>query len=151
MESMRGEVVLNIPAQRAWHMFMNDQVISKINPEMLASAKFIEGDGGPGSVRLFKLGPAVKDYVKESIQKIDQMEIGRSVTYHVVGGDLPKMYDPYRVTFSFTPVQGQEKDKCVAQWKAEFRPLTLATPPPEKARDAALGFLTFFDKVQLSY
>lgn len=85
------------------------------------------------------------------MEKIEKVEKGRSVTYQVVDGDLRKMYDPYRVTFSFIPVEGKENEMCFAEWKAEFEPLTPATPPPEKAKDAALVFLKCFDKYQLSY
>ncbi|KAF8409242.1 hypothetical protein HHK36_005344 [Tetracentron sinense] len=149
MRTMKGEVVLNIPAEKAWEMYRNNEIISKINPEMLAGAEYIEGDGGPGSLRLFKLGPAVHGYVRESTEQIEKVETGRSITYRVIEGELRNMYDPYRVTFSFTPVSGQEGEKCIAEWKAEFEPLSPATPPPEKARDAALGFLESFEKFQL--
>ncbi|PSS05718.1 MLP-like protein [Actinidia chinensis var. chinensis] len=151
MRSMKGEVVLNMPAEKAWDMYRNDEIISKINPEMLAAAQYIEGDGSPGSIRLFKLGPAVSGYVKDSTEKIERVETGRCVMYSVIAGDLKNLYDPYRVTFSFIPVEGKENEQCIAEWKVEFEPLSPATPPPEKARDAALGFLKSFDKFQLSY
>ncbi|GMN53798.1 hypothetical protein TIFTF001_022928 [Ficus carica] len=151
MRSLKGEVELNMPAERAWEMYRNNQIMSKIKPEMLAHAEYIQGDGSPGSLRLLKLGPAVRSYVKESTEKIERVEGGRSVTYRVVGGDLHKMYEPYRVTFSFTPLQGKENEKCLAEWKAEYEALNPATPPPEKARDAALGFLKWFDKFEPSY
>lgn len=57
MKMMKGEVVLNIPAEKAWEMYRNNEIISQINPEMLSGAEYIQGDGGPGSLRLFKLGP----------------------------------------------------------------------------------------------
>ncbi|KAG8642465.1 MLP-like protein 423 [Manihot esculenta] len=145
MKRLEGEVVLKIPAEKAWEMYRDDEIISKINPEMLALAQYVEGDGSPGSLRLFKLGPAICNYVKESMEKIEKVEKGRSVTYSVIGGELKKMYDPYKVTFSFTPVKGKENEQCLAAWKAEFEPLTPATPLPEKARDAAVGFLRCFD------
>ncbi|KAJ4823102.1 hypothetical protein Tsubulata_017601 [Turnera subulata] len=151
MRTMRGEVVLNIPAKKAWEMYRDNNIVSKINPEMLALAEYIEGDGSPGSLRLFKLGPAVHSYVKESTEEIERVEDGRSVTYRVIGGDLKQMYDPYRVTFSFLPMEGEESQKCIAEWKAEFEPLTPATPPPEQARDAALGFLKSFERFEVSY
>jgi hypothetical protein len=94
---------------------------------------------------------AVNSYVKESTQKIEKVEIGRSVTYRVVGGDLRDMYDPYRVTFSFFPVEGKEEEKCIAEWKADYELLNSSMPPPDKARDAALGFLKSFDKLEPSY
>ncbi|XP_010260193.1 PREDICTED: MLP-like protein 423 isoform X2 [Nelumbo nucifera] len=146
MESMKGEVVLNIPAQKAWEMYRDDEIISKINPNMLARAEYIEGDGSPGSLRVFKLGPG---YVRESTEKIEKVEAGRSITYSVIGGELRNMYDPYKATFSFIPLRGQEGEKCIAEWKAEFKPLSPSIPPPEKAKDAALGFLKHFDKFQL--
>ncbi|KAL9454207.1 hypothetical protein AB3S75_009743 [Citrus x aurantiifolia] len=151
MKKMKGQVALNLPAEKAWEMYRNNEIISKINPEMLAHAEYIQGDGSPGSHRLFKLGPAVHSYVKESIEKIEGVETGRSVTYLVVDGELKGMYDPYRVTISFTPVEGKQDEMCIAEWAAEFEPLTTSTPAPEKARAAALGFLKCFDKFQLSY
>ncbi|PQQ19047.1 uncharacterized protein Pyn_16964 [Prunus yedoensis var. nudiflora] len=54
---MEGEVMLGIPAEKAWEMYRDNDIINKINPEMLTSAEYIEGDGRPGSLRLFKLGP----------------------------------------------------------------------------------------------
>ena len=56
---MKGEVVLNIPAEKAWEMYRDNEVISKINPEMLARTEYIQGDGSPGSLRLYKLGPCI--------------------------------------------------------------------------------------------
>ncbi|PIA26957.1 hypothetical protein AQUCO_08400015v1 [Aquilegia coerulea] len=148
MKSMQGEVLLNISAHKAWEMYRDNEIISKINPDMLAGAEYIEGDGSPGSLRIFRLGPAVRDYVKESIQKIEKVEVGKSVRYRVIQGELRDMYDPYIVTFSFVPVPGSQENKCTAQWKAEFEPLSPDTPPPEQARDAALGFLESFEKFQ---
>lgn len=88
--------------------------------------------------------------MKESVEKIENVETGRSVTYEVIGGDLKEMYDPYRVTFSFIPIEG-DNNKCIAEWKAEFMVSAPATPPPEMAKDAALRFLKSFDNFQLSY
>lgn len=59
MKRLEGEVVLKIPAEKAWEMYRDDEIISKINPEMLALAQYVEGDGSPGSLRLFKLGPGL--------------------------------------------------------------------------------------------
>lgn len=59
MKKMKGQVVLNLPAEKAWEMYRNNEIISKINPEMLAHAEYIQGDGSPGSLRLFKLGPGM--------------------------------------------------------------------------------------------
>ncbi|KAK9152753.1 hypothetical protein Sjap_000233 [Stephania japonica] len=149
MQCMRGEVVLNIPAQKAWGMHRDDNIISKINPDMLAGAEYIQGDGSPGSLRRFRLGPAVQGYVRESTEKIENVDDAKhSVTYTVIGGELSHMYHPYRVTFSFNPHHHQtphDPIKCLAEWMVEFEPVSPATPPPHKARDAALAFLKCFD------
>lgn len=57
MKTMRGEVVLNIPAKKAWEMYRNNEIMSKIDPSMLTGAEYLQGDGSPGSSRLFRLGP----------------------------------------------------------------------------------------------
>ena len=56
---MRGEVALNMAAEKAWEMYRDNEIVSKINPEMLAQAYYVEGDGSPGSLRVFKLGPGI--------------------------------------------------------------------------------------------
>uniref|UniRef100_J3MSL0 Bet v I/Major latex protein domain-containing protein n=2 Tax=Oryza brachyantha TaxID=4533 RepID=J3MSL0_ORYBR len=145
MKSLQGEVKLNIPANKAWEMFTNNETLGKISPEMLSGAEYLEGDGSPGSLRVFKLGPALHHFVKESVQKIEKVETGRCFGYEVVSGELKEVYDPYHVTFSFAPVPGKEEEQCVAGWKAEFEPISPTSPPPEKAKDAALGFLKLFE------
>lgn len=92
---------------------------------------------------------ALHGYVKESTEKIEKVETGRSVTYQVIGGELKEMYDPYRVTFSFIPTAGKEREQCTVEWKVEFELLSPAIPPPEKAKDAALGFLKSFEKLEI--
>ncbi|XP_026663679.2 major strawberry allergen Fra a 1-E-like [Phoenix dactylifera] len=149
MKTMRGQVLLHIPAKKAWEIFRNNGILSKLNPNMLASAEYLQGDGSPGSLRLFKLGPALHGYVKESKQKIEKVESGKSVAYQVVGGELTGMYDPYHVSFTFLPAPGREDEQCIAEWKAKFKPLSPATPPPEKAKDAALEFLKSFERTEL--
>lgn len=49
------------------------------------------------------------------------------------------------LTFTFLPVPGKEDEQCIAEWKAEFKRLSPAAPPPEKAEDAALQFLKTFE------
>ncbi|XP_062192111.1 major strawberry allergen Fra a 1-E-like [Phragmites australis] len=145
MKSLQGEVQLNIPATKAWEIFTNNETVAKINPEMLAGAEYLEGDGSPGSLRLFRLGPALHHFVKESVQKIEKIESGRCLGYEVIRGELKEMYDPYHVTVSFIPVPGKEGEQCIATWKAEFEPISPTTPMPENAKDAALGFLKLFE------
>ena len=60
IETMRGEIVLNMSAEKAWEVLTNNDKLSKVDPQMLSSAEYIEGDGSPGTLRLFKLGPGTK-------------------------------------------------------------------------------------------
>ncbi|KAF3342055.1 MLP-like protein 423 [Carex littledalei] len=149
IETMRGEIVLNMSAEKAWEVFTSNDKLSKVDPQMLSSAEYITGDGGPGTLRLFKLGPALHDFVKESLQKIEKVEPGRCLAYQVVDGQLHELYDPYRVTFTFIPVSGKETEQCTVEWKAEFTLLSPEIPPPVKAKDAALDFLKSFEKCEL--
>lgn len=57
MGFLNGEVKLNIPASKAWEIYRNNELTRKVNPDLLADAQYIEGDGAPGSIRLLKLGP----------------------------------------------------------------------------------------------
>lgn len=82
--------------------------------------------------------------MKESLENIEDVVDGRSVTYRVIEGELRNFYDPYRVTFTFAPVEGKENEKCTAEWQAQFEPLAPTTPPPERAKEAALKFLKCF-------
>ncbi|XP_031473330.1 major strawberry allergen Fra a 1-E-like [Nymphaea colorata] len=150
MRTLKGEVMINVPAPTAWGMFMNNEVVSKINPQFLAEAEYLQGDGSPGSLRHFKLGPALRGFVKESTQKIEKVENGRLVSYSLVDGELRNMYDPYKITFTFMPEPGYEQKKCKAEWKADFEPLNPDVPPPEKAREAALDFLRSLEKFHCS-
>jgi hypothetical protein len=79
------------------------------------------------------------------VQKIEKIESGRHFSYQVIRGELKEMYDPYHVTFSFIPVPGKEGEQCIAGWKAEFELINPHDPLPEKAKDAALGFLKLFE------
>lgn len=57
---MKGQVVLCIQAERAWNMYRDNETISKIKPEMLTDAHYVQGDGSPGTLRLFKFGPGTR-------------------------------------------------------------------------------------------
>lgn len=59
MRSLSGEVALKMPAEKAWEMYRDNEIISKIDPAKLSHAEYIAGDGGPGSLRVFKLGPGM--------------------------------------------------------------------------------------------
>ncbi|PON94033.1 Bet v I/Major latex protein [Trema orientale] len=148
MRSLKGEVVLNIPAEKAWEMYRDNKIVSQ-KPEMLAHAEYIPKE----MVEPWK-SQAFEAWSRRVLLTRPSERVGRKgeeETLQQIICDLHKMYDPYRVTFSFTPLQGKEQDKCIAEWKAEYEVRNTTMPPPEKARDAALGFLKWFDKFEPSY
>ncbi|GLJ17075.1 hypothetical protein SUGI_0295390 [Cryptomeria japonica] len=152
MGFLNGEVKLNIPASKAWEIYRNNELTRKVNPDLLADAQYLEGDGTPGSIRLLKLGPAVNKYVSQSKEKIEKVKEDKNgtyeITYKVVDGELKKMYDPYTVTFTFTPLQAGD---CTAAWRAQYNPLIADVPPPEKAKKAALQFMKEIENFYLSF
>jgi hypothetical protein len=79
MKSLQGEVHLNIPASKAWEMFTNNETLGKISPEMLSGAEYLEGDGSPGSLRIFKLGPG-----KETISDMFLVQSFQLFTCNVI-------------------------------------------------------------------
>lgn len=57
MRTIKGEVIINVPAPTAWEMFVDNDVLSRIKPELIAGAEYLQGDGSPGSLRRCILGP----------------------------------------------------------------------------------------------
>lgn len=59
MPSFKHEVELEVSAATMWAA-MKDQneIFPKIMPEAVSSIEIVEGEGGPGSVRLVKFGPS---------------------------------------------------------------------------------------------
>ncbi|KAI5311277.1 hypothetical protein L3X38_000115 [Prunus dulcis] len=85
---MEAEVMLGIPAEKAWEIYRDNDIINKINPEMLTSAEYIEGDGCHGSLRLFKLGPiqtSAPSTDKFQLEIDTNVKIGRALTILVMG------------------------------------------------------------------
>lgn len=58
--------------------------------------------------------------MKESTEKIEEVEWDRSTTYQVIAGELRKMYSPYPGTFFFSPVAGRENEQCIAEWEVSL-------------------------------
>ncbi|OAE23739.1 hypothetical protein AXG93_4776s1230 [Marchantia polymorpha subsp. ruderalis] len=96
MPSFKHEVELEVSAATMWAA-MKDQneIFPKIMPEAVSSIEIVEGEGGPGSVRLVKFGPMVPEggFVKERIVSLD-IEGFSVVSEEVEGGHL--------VQFGFT-------------------------------------------------
>ncbi|KAG6541165.1 hypothetical protein Mapa_017462 [Marchantia paleacea] len=90
MPSFEHELELGVSAGAMWAA-MKDQntIFPKLMPEAIASIEIVEGEGGPGSVRVVKFGPMVPDggSVKERIVSLD-IEGCSVVSEEVEGGHL---------------------------------------------------------------
>ncbi|KAG6541170.1 hypothetical protein Mapa_017467 [Marchantia paleacea] len=90
MPSFEHEVELGVPAAVMW-VALKDQntVLPKLMPELVASIDIVEGEGGPGSVRLVKFGSMIPDggFVKDRIVSLD-VEGFTVVSEEVEGGHL---------------------------------------------------------------
>ncbi|KAG6541171.1 hypothetical protein Mapa_017468 [Marchantia paleacea] len=96
MPTFDHEVELEVSAATMWAA-MKDQntIFPKIMPQAVSSIEIVEGEGGPGSVRVVKFGPMVPEggFVKERIVSLD-IEGFSVVSEEVEGGHL--------VQFGFT-------------------------------------------------
>ncbi|CAI0424425.1 unnamed protein product [Linum tenue] len=70
----------------------------------------------PGSIRLFQLGPGSCAELRESTEKIEKVEPGRSVTYRVIGGDLRDNNRRRWVTVKVWPAVGLISLEDAQQW-----------------------------------
>ncbi|KAG6541167.1 hypothetical protein Mapa_017464 [Marchantia paleacea] len=96
MPSFEVEIELGVSASVMWAALKDQNTIfPKLMPEAIASIDIVEGEGGPGSVRVVKFGPMVPDggYVKERIVSLD-VEGYSVVSEEIEGGHL--------VQFGFT-------------------------------------------------
>ncbi|GJN03332.1 hypothetical protein PR202_ga20764 [Eleusine coracana subsp. coracana] len=159
MKNLRGEVRLNIPADKAWEMFTNNETVAKINPEMLASAEYLEGDGSPGSLRIFRLGTDKTECTNLNIELIilDDLSVGLHKLQHCITlyrNMSRRLKRLSRVGISVMKSVAASAQTVfqtlIAGWKAEFDLINPPAPLPENAKDAALGFLKLFESCRAS-
>lgn len=90
MSKFDHEVELEISAAALWDVLKDqEKILPKIIPEAIASIETVEGEGGPGSIRLIKFGSMAPDggYVKEKLVSLD-LEGFTVVSEQIEGGHL---------------------------------------------------------------
>jgi len=131
--------VLNCGAQDAWECCKHsDKVLPDLLPEYFSSAEILEGNGGPGTVRVLHFGPAIPQAgaAKERLDKVD--EATRTLSYTVVEGD-PR-YTNFTADVHF---EASGEKQTAATWTAKYDPVGEAGPPEHIKNVSILMFKTF--------
>ncbi|KAH7387467.1 hypothetical protein KP509_16G024300 [Ceratopteris richardii] len=148
-------IELGIGVEEMWPALKNAvNLIVHHCPDFMSSCEMLHGDGGPGSIRLVKFGPAsgLVTYAKEEIIEVDEENM--KLTYLLLEGDLKKQFELFKPSLSLQTVaaaqastdlcKGMEaaaeepKDlnkgieaqpKCMATWVLEYK-LQEGVPSP---------------------
>ncbi|MCO5559897.1 hypothetical protein L7F22_013501 [Adiantum nelumboides] len=134
---MAAAIELKVPAASLWETIKDPAVVPKLMPEYVSGCEYVEGDGGVGSLRLMKFGPAVAHFVtisKERIEAVD--EAGKKLAYSVIEGELMNYFKLYKV--SLEVVQGVGDHTCIVNWSLQYEPINPEMPPPEISKEGAI-------------
>ncbi|KAI5076526.1 hypothetical protein GOP47_0008591 [Adiantum capillus-veneris] len=136
--SMAAAIELKVPATTLWDTIKNPEVVPKLMPEYVSSCEYLEGDGGVGSIRLMKFGPAVAHFVTFSKERIDAVDdSSKKLAYSVFEGELMNYFKSYKVSVEL--VQGVEDKGCTLNWSLEYEPINPDMPPPEISKEGAIS------------
>ncbi|KAJ7566676.1 hypothetical protein O6H91_02G114200 [Diphasiastrum complanatum] len=145
------QVELKVPAKAIWKAFAVDGhlLLPKVVPQVISSVEILEGDGGVGTVRLVKFGPAVPGIptVKEKIETLDEEKLTISIV-GLEGGPLGTLVSSTKVTTSFGP--GADAGTSIAHWCLEVVPIGEQPPPPAEAEQGAIHTLKALEGYLLS-
>ncbi|XP_024368505.1 uncharacterized protein [Physcomitrium patens] len=136
--------LLNCDAADAWECCKHsDKVLPDLLPEYFSSAEILEGNGGPGTLRVLHFGPAIPQAgaAKERLDKVD--EASKTLSYTVVEGD-PR-YTNFTADVSFKSVGDNQTE---ATWTAKYDPVGEAGPPEHIKNISILMFKTFEKAIQ---
>ncbi|KAG0626264.1 hypothetical protein M758_2G115200 [Ceratodon purpureus] len=115
-EKAEVEVKLGVPVERMWSAAKKIEVLMpQVLPDVFVRCD-LEGDGGPGSIRVYHCGPAIQEgfVIRERVDEID--DAGHSMSYTVVEGD-PR-YKSMRATIRY--VASEDGASSSAVFNAEY-------------------------------
>ncbi|CAM6090947.1 unnamed protein product [Calypogeia fissa] len=117
---------VNISVERIWAAMKDlKHILPKIMPIMRVAVD-IEGDGGPGSIRIIKFPSGVSTKVF-SIDRIDVLDDATYTEKHtLIGGEAEKPYAFYRTTMTFRAI---DKMSTIVSWSVEYEPLDAFVVP----------------------
>ncbi|GLJ33407.1 hypothetical protein SUGI_0672370 [Cryptomeria japonica] len=132
------EVELGAPASAVWKVFTKDfvDVFPKLLPNSFTSIQLLEGDGGVGTLFLFKFGAAVHKGMTYQKEKVVEKDEGKHIiALEVIEGGHRQM------GFSYYKTRFEMKDKgessCVIHCNIEYEtvsgePVTTLTADASK-------------------
>jgi len=137
--------VLNCGAQDAWECCKHsDKVLPDLLPEYFSSAEILEGNGGPGTVRVLHFGPAIPQAgaAKERLDKVD--DATRTLSYTVLKGD-PR----YTNVTAEVHFEAKGEKQTAVTWTVKYDPAGEAGPP-EHMKDISILIFKTFEKAVLA-
>lgn len=110
------EVNLSVPVHRIWSAAKKIDVLMPLALPDVFSRCDLDGDGGPGTIRVYHCGPAIQEGLKirERIDEIDEER--HSISYTVLEGD--SRYKCMRANITYFP--NADSATSTAVFKAEY-------------------------------
>ncbi|KAJ0750903.1 putative Bet v I/Major latex protein [Helianthus annuus] len=106
-----AQVTVSVPIKDLWKAMASDNrhVVPKVLPDIVSEVELLEGDGGYGSLLLFKFWPGVLN-VSHQLEKIVEYD---ESTYQIAleileGGHLDHGFTAYTTAFKLTHVSEAE-------------------------------------------
>ncbi|XP_024400244.1 pathogenesis-related protein 2 [Physcomitrium patens] len=132
MPSMEDRRVLDLPLERAWKIGKNSfEILPQLMPEYFESIDLEEGDGGPGSVFVLTMGPAMPGGRGRVVrERVDMRDDDRHKLKHttIEGGD-PR-YSSFSSSIKYE--SGPYRNTTIRTWTAKYTPAPgVWAPPPE--------------------
>jgi hypothetical protein len=147
MPTLEVQEELKVEVKRLWKASKDaDSLLPKLVPEFIRSHERLQGDGGPGTVRIVHFGPGIPQATpaKEHIDLLD--DTNYTMSYTVIEG-VGHQYSLLKPTITFTP--GVDATTTVAKWSMEYQPVG-EQGPPEAARIAAVHVFKAMEAYLLS-
>lgn len=142
--SSSTKVPLTMCVEEMWPALKNAvNIIAQHCPQFIQSCELLQGDGGLGSIRLVKFGPAsgLVTFAKEEIVEMDEEKM--VLTYLLLEGDLKKQFKVFKPSISLEKVVSSASAKSLEQkevfgdqyetlatWKLEYE-IEEGMPPPQ--------------------
>ncbi|XP_031254393.1 phytohormone-binding protein-like isoform X1 [Pistacia vera] len=150
MKEVKSQVKAGVEIGTFWKALTKDMrfIIPKIVPNLVKEVELVEGDGGLGSVLLFKFGSDVSNmsYQKEKIVELD--ECLHIISLQVVeGGHLNLGFSVYKTTFQLTSIGEHETSiDVIVAYESEVE----ESSKPSKTTASALAFIKCLESYLLN-
>lgn len=120
-----------------------DLIFPSLLPQFFVKTERLEGDGGPGTIRLIPLGPAITGgEERQNKERVTVVDEGTGT----IGWELvdDHRYSKLKTTFKIIPCSNG-KDS-ILHWEIDFEPIDGSTPPPENFKDSKIHVIEAVQK-----